>query len=113
MWTARTATRPGCGCSASRCRACFLLSSLSAAERLLHRDDLHGDVAHFGEEAIEYRAAEKDVEARAHGLSEDDVRDALLLRKADQRVGDILFIQGDDLCAKVLGHAAIFFDALK
>ena len=46
-------------------------------------------------------------------LAEDDVGDALLLREADECIGDVLVIERDDLCAEVLGHATVLFDALK
>ena len=59
---------------------------LSAPQRLLHRHHLHGDVADLVEEAIEHRAAQQDVPARAGRLAEDDVRDILLLSEADQGV---------------------------
>ena len=79
----------------------------------MHGDNLDGDVADFGQEAVEDGAAEKDVKAGADGLTEDDVGDAFLLGESDQGVRDIFVVQGDDLCAEVLGHAAVFFDALK
>ena len=58
----------------------------------MHGDDLDGDVADFGEEAVEDGAAEEDVEAGARGLAEDDVGDAFLLGKADEAVGDVLVL---------------------
>ena len=50
---------------------------------------LHRHVADLGEEAVEHRAAQENIPARAGRLAEDHVGDALLLGKADQRVGDV------------------------
>ena len=67
--------RRRCGCSASEAgergsqgRGYLAQGEgpeLTAAKGFLHRNDLHGYVADFSQEAIEHRAAEKDVEAGA------------------------------------------------
>ncbi len=69
-----------------------VLRPIASALQLGHRYYLDGYVADFGEEAIENRAAEQDVEARARRLTEDDVSDALLLGEGDERVGYALVL---------------------
>ena len=46
-------------------------------------------------------------------MPEDNVRDAFLLREADQGVGHIFIHQADDLSTEVARHALIFLEAMK
>jgi len=78
---------------------------LGAAVGALHGDDLHGDVADFGEEAVENGAADEDFPSGACGLTEDDVGDGFLLGEADECVGDVAVSECDDGCAEVACHA--------
>jgi hypothetical protein len=54
--------RRRCGCFASE-RGLGNCEFLAAAQGFLHGDDLDGNVADFGEEAVKDRAAQQDVEA--------------------------------------------------
>src|SRR5215210_4040777 len=68
------------------------------------RHHLDGRVSHFGEKAVDDGAVEEDVEARARGLAEDDVRDPFAAREVDERVGHLPRLQLNYFCAEVFGE---------
>lgn len=67
--------------------------------RLCQWHDRRWRGAHFSQETIAHRAAQRNFPPRARRLAEDKVGDALAPRKFDQRLGHLAAFQLDDLCA--------------
>src|SRR5260370_37423818 len=75
--------------------------------RPVQRHDLYGRVSDLTEKAIDYRAVQQHVPSRTSGLSEDHVRDPLVARKLDQRVGNSSPFQLDYITAQLFGEANV------
>ena len=86
---------------------------LASAQRLLHRDHLHGYVADFGEEAVEHGAAQQNVERERTGWPKITCEMLSCCANRISASATFLSIQRDHLGAEIAGHAAILLDALK